>query len=564
MAFKNKNSTPSFVITLPLDINVLDQNFLYNEFGKCGKIYNLLVTESTQRWHQLRKTRAYKNLMQKIKATPKGSKILNDLYEERRDLLQKAGLSQAGLFGLVKKHKEHFHVHAHVAQSVASSVWKSWEKFLYGNGKAIHYKRLDEMDSISGMNNDAGIMLRPWVYSSSKIKSLKMQSLKKQCISAESQIVYTTHQNRMIPALITLCEEDVPTAKGNGEFRLEYSGHRFPIVLRNPNTPTGKYQADALKHAVKYCRITRKWVGSGWKYYAQLVLEGRPPEKHKPQWGELCADRIGLDIGTQTIAISGKSICDIRMLAPSAVAMEKSIVHEIALVQRAMDRSRRTTNPEYFNEDGTIKKLQRINGRKQIRKWKYSKHYLRLRARYRDLNRKLADIRKQEHYTLANDLLKYGNNFVVEKMSYKALQKRAKETRVNAKTGRIQSKKRFGKSIFRCAPAAFIEILSVKAKACNGVVTKVSTFDTKASQYDHTNNTYQKKDLSERFAHLSDGTVVQRDIYSAYLLAHVNDDLVSYNLYSCKNDFPEFLKMYDCTKKRLQERKDWLPASVGF
>lgn len=63
---------------------------------------------------------------------------------------------------------------------------------------------------------------------------------------------------------------------------------------------------------------------------------------------------------------------------------------------------------------------------------------------------------------------------------------------------------------------------------------------------------------------IADGTVVQRDLYSAFLLAHLNKNLVTYNNQSIKKDFPQFLTLHEQTKKRLQSSHDWLPASVGF
>lgn len=165
---------------------------------------------------------------------------------------------------------------------------------------------------------------------------------------------------------------------------------------------------------------------------------------------------------------------------------------------------------------------------------------------------------------LANELLTYGNEFVVEDMNYKALQKRSKKTKTNPKTGRAHSKKRFGKSIGRCAPALFITILGQKASRCGGSVIKVSTFETKASQFDHTDDSFTKKKLSQRFAKLSDGTVVQRDLYSAFLLLHLRKNLQSYNKKTIKKDFPQFKMLHDKTKERLQNSHEWLPCSVGF
>lgn len=240
------------------------------------------------------------------------------------------------------------------------------------------------------------------------------------------------------------------------------------------------------------------------------------------------------------------------------------LTKEIARIMRQMDRSRRAMNPQYFNENGTVKRLKRKNGHKQIRHWNYSKNYYRLLYRLRDLNRKLAAVRKTEHYILANEMLTYGNEFVVEDMNYKALQKRNKKTKINPKTGRAHSKKRFGKSIGRCAPALFITILGQKASRCGGSVIKVSTFETKASQFDHTDDSFTKKKLSQRFAKLSDGTVVQRDLYSAFLLLHLRKNLQSYNKKTIKKDFPQFKMLHDKTKERLQNSHEWLPCSVGF
>ena len=169
-----------------------------------------------------------------------------------------------------------------------------------------------------------------------------------------------------------------------------------------------------------------------------------------------------------------------------------------------------------------------------------------------------------EHNILANELLQHGNEFVVEDMNYKALQKRSKETKTNAKTGRAHTKKRFGKSLSRCAPAMFISILNKKANRYGGSVIKVSTFETKASQFDHTDESYTKKRLSERMARLRSGNLVQRDLYSAFLLEHIDIESLQYNMETLNSAFPAFLEMHENTKRRLQAVGSSLPASIGF
>lgn len=578
MAFGSKNSTPSFVLTLPMVIGLNEQDLLYKEFKKCGIIYNQLVSVTTKMWHQLRKTRKYRELMAAIaKATP-DSDEQKALFKRREKMLKEYRFSEDAFHAMVVPYAKHYAINSHIAQAVASDVWKAWSTFFFSKGKEVHYKRLDDLAAISGKNNSTGIVLRPANLTTNNIESAKRKAQKaveeryddmygRSDPKDDKKVVLLDDVKPQMEAEIAAATAKVKTSIGKGELRIVYGDYTFPLTLRNPNTQTGWYQQEALKCGVKYCRIIRKWVGTKWKYYAQIVLEGYPPikcdsngvAKHSVKQG-----RVGIDIGTQTIAFSGKDVCDLRVLAPSARAQAKSLVNEIAATLRAMDRSRRATNPKYYNPDGTIKRLKRQHGQKQRREWKYSKRYYRLRAKLRNLYRKLADIRKMEHNILANELLAHGNEFVVEDMNYKALQKRSKETKINPKTGRAHTKKRFGKSLSRCAPATFISILSKKANRYGGTVIKVSTFETKASQFDHTDESYTKKKLSERMARLRSGDIVQRDLYSAFLLEHIDTESLQYNMETLNSAFPAFLEMHENTKQRLQAVGSSLPASIGF
>lgn len=578
MAFGSKNSTPSFVLTLPMVIGLNEQDYLNKEFKKCGIIYNQLVNATTKMWHQLRKTRKYRELMAAIAKAAPDSDEQKALFKQREKMLKEYRFSEDAFHAMVVPYAKHYAINSHVAQSIATAVWTAWSSFFFDKGKGVHYKKLEYVSSISGKNNATGIMLRPANHTTSVINSAKTKaknSIEKKYFAAHrkpdakegEEVVLPDEVKAQMEKEIAAATAKVKTSIGKGKLHITYGDYTFPVTLRNPDTQTGWYQQEALKCGVKYCRIIRKWVSTKWKYYAQIVLEGYPPikcdnngvAKHPVKQG-----RVGIDIGTQTIAFSGKDVCDLRVLAPAARAQAKSLVNEIASTLRAMDRSRRATNPKYYNPDGTIKRLKRQHGQKQKRKWKYSKRYYRLRAKLRNLYRKLADIRKMEHNILANELLANGNEFVVEDMNYKALQKRSKETKINPKTGRAYTKKRFGKSLSRCAPAMFISILGKKANRYGGSVIKVSTFETKASQFDHTDESYTKKKLSERMARLRSGDIVQRDLYSAFLLEHIDTESLQYNMETLNSAFPAFLEMHENTKRRLQAVGSSLPASIGF
>ena len=578
MAFGSKNSTPSFVLTLPMVIGLNEQDYLNKEFKKCGIIYNQLVNATTKMWHQLRKTRKYRELMAAIAKAAPDSDEQKALFKQREKMLKEYRFSEDAFHAMVVPYAKHYAINSHVAQSIATAVWTAWSSFFFDKGKGVHYKKLEYVSSISGKNNATGIMLRPANHTTSVINSAKTKaknSIEKKHFAAYrkpdakegEEVVLPDEVKAQMEKEIAAATAKVKTSIGKGKLHITYGDYTFPVTLRNPDTQTGWYQQEALKCGVKYCRIIRKWVSTKWKYYAQIVLEGYPPikcdnngvAKHPIKQG-----RVGIDIGTQTIAFSGKDVCELRVLAPSARAQAKSLVNEIASTHRAMDRSRRATNPKYYNPDGTIKRLKRQHGQKQKRKWKYSKRYYRLRAKLRNLYRKLADIRKMEHNILTNELLAHGNEFVVEDMNYKALQKRSKETKINPKTGRAHTKKRFGKSLSRCAPAMFISILGKKASRYGGSVVKVSTFETKASQFDHTDESYTKKKLSERMARLRSGDIVQRDLYSAFLLEHIDIESLQYNMEALNSAFPAFLEMHENTKHRLQAVGSSLPASIGF
>ena len=91
-----------------------------------------------------------------------------------------------------------------------------------------------------------------------------------------------------------------------------------------------------------------------------------------------------------------------------------------------MDRSKRATNPNKFNENGTINKEDK-------NKWVYSNKYKKCRDRVKELFRKETAIRKYQHEILSNFIVSLGDNIYVEDMNFAGLQKRSKETKQNDK-----------------------------------------------------------------------------------------------------------------------------------
>lgn len=262
-----------------------------------------------------------------------------------------------------------------------------------------------------------------------------------------------------------------------------------------------------------------------------------------------------MDIGTQTIGIASKHDVKLLELAPEVVNMDK----EIKRLQRHMDRSQRAMNPLNYNADGTIKR-----GIKLI--WVHSKRCLKAQLKRKELYRKQAEIRKQSHNKLANYILSLGNEVYVEKMNFKALQKRSKKTTINKKTGKFNKKKRFGKSLANKAPSMLLTIIDNKLKWAGSSLKEIDTAKVRASQYNHLNQEYNKKKLSQRwntFNYKEKEVKVQRDLYSSFLIMDVNETLNTINNDLCNKAFEEFYKLHEIEIKRLKANNKNNISSMG-
>ena len=214
-----------------------------------------------------------------------------------------------------------------------------------------------------------------------------------------------------------------------------------------------------------------------------------------------------------------------------------------------MDRSRRATNPDNYNENGTVKK----QGNKKAR-WNKSNHYIRYQNELRESYRKQADTRKYQHECLANYIISLGNKVYVEKMNFAGLQKRAKNTEKNDK-GKFKRKKRFGKSLANKAPSMLLTIIDRKLNYFGEKLTEINTSEAKASQFNHIDGPYTKKTLSQRWNDLN-GIKIQRDMYSAFLIMNISNDLKSFDIDKCNGRFENFYRLHNLEVDRLTGRNN--------
>lgn len=250
-----------------------------------------------------------------------------------------------------------------------------------------------------------------------------------------------------------------------------------------------KYLEKAMHDEIAYCRLVRKTIRGKKKFYLQLVMKGIPPQKREPTEGE-----VGLDIGISTLA----SVSDQEVIIEEFCEGLDMLEKEKRILLRKMDRSRRATNPNKYNPNGTIKK-----GNKE--KWRRSNRYWKRLFELKEICRKIVAKRNIMHNKQANKVLEMGNDIYCERMNFKGLQKT-----------------RFGKRIGYKAASMFLNILNTKLSYQEKTIQYVNTWTVKASQYCPFSNDYKKKKLSQRFHVMPDGEKIQRDCFSAWLIKNVN------------------------------------------
>ncbi|MHB1755545.1 MAG: RNA-guided endonuclease TnpB family protein [bacterium] len=294
-------------------------------------------------------------------------------------------------------------------------------------------------------------------------------------------------------------------------------------------------QAYALQSNVKYCRIVSKFIKGKQRFYVQLILSGFPKIKSK---NIVTANKACIDIGPSTIALVSDKDAFLKEFCPNAKQLKK----HIRRIQRAMDISKRLSNPDNFNINGTVKK-----GRL---KWVFTNGYIRLKAKLSELHRVLAAYRKTEHGRLANIVLSKANIIKAEKLSYKSFQKN------------------YSKSVRDKAPGMFMSILRRKAENAGGEVIEFPTNTTKLSQTCQC-GIIVKKPLSQRW-HVCPvcGVKAQRDLYSAYLGLFVYQDNDVWNL-----DIDSACKSWNTAEPLLEKAMSnviqianggFIPASFGI
>jgi hypothetical protein len=329
---------------------------------------------------------------------------------------------------------------------------------------------------------------------------------------------------------------------------MKWLGITMPVIIKRND----QYAHQCFLDKLKFCKLVKKVTRGKNRYFVQMTFEGVPPQKNNRKVSIDENSRVGLDIGTSTLAIVSEKEVKILELAED-INIDERIKRTL---QRKLDRQRRANNPNKYNEDGTIK----VENRE---KWVQSKSYIKTKLALAEIQRKIADKRNQSHNKLANHILSLGLDVRVETMNFKGLQKRTKETTVNEKTGKINRKKRFGKSLSNKAPSMLITLIDNKLQYYGLSIKKIDTYKVKASQFEHFTETYVKKPLSKRWNEFEQGNI-QRDLYSAFLIMNTKDNLKEVDIDRANRAFESFFKLHNKEIERIRKLDKKQISSIGL
>jgi hypothetical protein len=487
-----RTKTPTFLLELPLRIDWSQERKVRGSLEATRCLYNALLGEANRRLHRMRRDPVW----QEACAIPR-------THEQERAqaftaLRKQYCFSEYELHEYAKCERVSWiaaHIDSTMAQTLATRAYQAVNRVCVGKAKRVRFRsRGRGLDSVEGKRNDVGLrfVLDPGAGDGG----------------------FLLWNEQVIPALINW---------------------RDPVVQHG------------LRHKVKYVRLIRRKAsspqargadGGGNRYYVQLILEGHAFTK--PKHEERGSDIIGLDIGPSTLAIVGRqgkahlvTFCE--ELAPHTRKKRR--------LQRQMERERRVTNPQNYDEKGRVKK----HGNTHLL-WRESKRYQATRRQHANAERKLAAQRKSLHGKLAHDIVALGNTITIEKTSFKAWQKQ------------------YGRSIGLRAPGLFVAHLTRLVAKTGGTLSEISAFKTRLSQYCHACGRYEKKPRSQRLHRCPCGCgPVQRDLYSAFPLAHLEPEqtIPSITQHVWEGAEPRLRAVMEDLQQRANEGH-CLPRSMGL
>lgn len=488
--------TSSYVVSVKLKLSESIKNHLEKSFRIANSAYNEALSFGLRRFEALKRNSDYQNLLEARHLALSGIAELKKAKRKTVGLTQQVKCYNKALFELRKAYKlTEFGLSAHLGQQRRKDG-SSYQQLNAGELQVIASQAIKTLEKVLFY----------------QIKSHKVRFKSKFDLNFSFRNRVNTTGTRL-----------VSSDKKGVAYRLYL--HKVSTFVDIPVKAFNTYQQMSLLRSekIKYVQIIRKTIRGKKIYILQIVCQGFPPTKVTKGGGV-----VGIDPGISTVAFASSKEVALVDLVPNDITRREKLMKNL---DRKIERSRRVNNPDCYHADGTIKKGAKFK--------RSSNRQVRLRNRRLKAYRSLSEERQKLQGQLVNRLVSQASSIKIEDFGVKGLQKRSRDIRINPKTHRPYSKKRFGKAIFRAAPSAFRAALETRARQLGIDFEVISPKDVKPSQYNHITQTFEKKPLSIRIYDLSsEWTNVQRDLYSAFLIGHIKNG--HYQQEQLEQDFPAF------------------------
>ena len=421
------------VITIPLKTEIWQEDVLAKTFEKFRQTYNVMLGYEYKQFRKLERNPKYIEAKEIIysyykeedaekKKQIKSSLEYKAAVKIQNEMRKEWGFTEFGFVSESLRQGKYFMLPSKAASySIGKPMWIAFEKMFFGNGETVHFKKKGQWSSIA---SDSKSGLR--IVGEDGKTVLEMDSREKY------YCVYKSKQGKALKMPLKIDHKDL-------------------------------WLWEMMSRKIHVARITRKNVNGTYKYYVQLSVEGAPAIKYDKN-GEIKhpikEDRIGVYIDTTSVTIANS-----QGIQTINLNMTNDLEDEMAEIRQYMDNSRRATNPDNFNDDGTIKKGIFKDGQRRPLHWNYSHSYIKARNKLSNMLRVQKEQRTIRTNKIANTILAIGNNISVNDYPFQWAAQRKKETEYNEKTGVPLSKAKAGKKIAENAPASVIETLNKKLKA---------------------------------------------------------------------------------------------------
>ena len=381
-----------YILTLPLKTEVYQEHILEKRFRLGEHLYNNFLNFEKKKFYEMTKRKDYRDAQNLIKELTiqinsldefkESKQLIQELRKQRKEqydiiynIKKMFDWSEFGFTNDMKKYRKYYkaNLNSTICDNLSGRCFKAFEKMeselikdQYRNDEdkvnpCVHYKRKDSLRCLTAKKNSTGIRFS---------------------LDEENRIGI-----------------------------VKWQGLVFSIDLSKCTL----YEWQALQSDICYCAVKREKIKGKWKYYIQITLKGHVPDKFDKQTGELKRQlgkgNVGLYFTSTSLTVSTENGVKTYPLEIKNNEDEKT-----ELLQK-MDASRRATNPDNYNEDGTSKEKSEIKG------WHFSKAYKKYRAELYEIFRKECEEKKLLQEILANEVIASGDVFNCNKMDFKFLQK---------------------------------------------------------------------------------------------------------------------------------------------